>query len=334
MKTRCIELALITIVRGRQSAHHLLMSTSEPSWELYETFLAVMRTGSLSGASRTLAVAQPTVRRRVEALEAALGAPLFIRATNGLVPTDAAQATLPHAEAMSAAARALVRSTSGPIDEESGTVRVAASEIVGVEVLPQIFTSLRKAWPRVQLELSFSNRLEDLLRRDADVAVRMTAPTQGALVAKRVGAIPVGLFAHEDYLAKAAKVKSPGDLLKGHSLIGSDKERGLIKGLAAAGINASPRDFAIRCDSDVAQLAAVRAGLGIGVCQVPLARRDPKLKRVLPRFEVPLETWVVMHEDQRRVKRVRVVFDHLVNELGKYLGAAPIKSSRGARATP
>ena len=213
-------------------------------------------------------------------------------------------------------------------------MRVAASEVVGVEVLPRIFASLRKAWPRVQLELSFSNRLEDLLRRDADVAVRMTAPTQAALVARRVGAVPVGLFAHEDYLAKVEKVKSPGDLLKGHALIGSDKERGLFKALAAAGVNASPRDFAIRSDSDVAQLAAVRAGLGIGVCEVPLARRDAKLKRVLPRFEVPLETWVVMHEDQRRVRRVRLVFDHFVNELGQYLGAAPVKLSRGARATP
>lgn len=295
------------------------MSTPEPSWELYETFLAVMRAGSFSAASRALAVAQPTVRRRVEALEAVLGAPLFVRATNGLVPTDAAQATRPHAEAMAAAARALVRSTSGPLEEERGTVRVTASEIVGLEVLPGLCTGLRKAWPRVQLELTFSNRLEDLLRRDADVAVRMTAPTQAALVARKVGAIPIGLFAHEDYLATHPAPTRASELLKGHALVGADKDRTILSAFTSMGLDVSARDFAIRSDSDAVQLAAVRAGLGIGVCQVPLALRNPKLKRVLPRFEVPLQTWVVMHEDQRSVRRVRLVFDHLVEELAGYV---------------
>ena len=295
------------------------MSGAEPSWELYETFLAVMRTGSLSGASRALAVAQPTVRRRVEGLERALGAVLFTRATNGLVPTDAARATLPHAEAMSASARALVRATSGPLDAERGTVRVTASEIIGLEVIPAMLGGLRRKWSGLQLELALSNRLEDLLRRDADVAVRMTAPTQASLVARRVGVIPIGLFAHVDYLAHHPAPRRPAELLRGHSLIGADKDRGLVNGLAMLGIAVTARDFAIRTDSDGAQLNAVRAGLGIGVCQVPLARRSPSLQRVLPRIEFPLETWVVMHEDQRNVRRVRLVFEHLLEGLGDYL---------------
>ena len=305
------------------------MSNGDPSWELYETFLSVMRTGSLSGASRALAVAQPTVRRRVEALEASLGAVLFTRATNGLVPTDAARATLPHAEAMASAARALVRSTSGPLDDERGTVRVAASEIIGLEVIPSTLASLRKKWPGLQLELALSNRLEDLLRRDADVAVRMTAPTQTSLVARKIGVIPVGLFAHAEYLAQHAAPVKPADLLKGHCLIGADRDRGHINALAMFGLTVSPRDFAIRTDSDGAQLAAVRAGLGIGVCQVPLATRSPSLRRVLPRVEFLLETWVVMHEDQRRVRRVRLVFEHLAETIGSYLGASKSKPRRG-----
>lgn len=297
------------------------MSSVEPSWELYETFLSVMRTGSLSGASRALAVAQPTVRRRIEALEESLGAVLFTRATNGVVPTDAARVTLPHAEAMSASARALVRATSGPLEAERGTVRVTASEIVGLEVLPGLLTSLRARWPDLQLELALSNRLEDLLRRDADVAVRMTAPTQAALVARKVGVIQVGLFGHRDYLARHPAPKNPGDLLKGHALIGADRDRGLLNALSTLGLSLSPRDFAIRTDSDGAQLSAVRAGLGIGACQVPLATRAPSLVRVLPRVAFPLETWVVMHEDQRSVRRVRLVFDHLVKSLGAYARA-------------
>ncbi|MDP2272269.1 MAG: LysR family transcriptional regulator [Archangium sp.] len=295
------------------------MSTPEPSWELYETFLSVMRTGSLSGASRSLSVAQPTVRRRVEALERALGVVLFTRAPNGLVPTDAARATQPHAEAMSASARALVRATSAPLEAEEGTVRVTASEIIGLEVIPSTLGPLRAKWPALALELALSNRLEDLLRRDADVAVRMTAPTQASLVARRVGVIPLGLFAHEDYLADHPPPRQPEALLKGHALIGADRAQDQLRLLASFGVAARAKDFAIRTDSDGAQLAAVRAGLGIGVCQVPLARRTKGLRRVLPSIEYPLETFVVMHEDQRSVRRVRIVFEHLVAALGRYL---------------
>lgn len=302
------------------------MSTTEPSWELYETFMTVMRTGSLSAAARSLGVAQPTVRRRVEALESALGAVLFTRATNGLVPTDTGRATLPHAEAMYASARALLRTASGPLEGERGTVRITASEIIGLEVLPGTFAALRAAAPGLELELALSNRLDDLLRRDADVAVRMTEPTQAALTARRVGVIPVGLFARADYLARHGTPTKPAELLDGHTLIGADRDRGFVSAVASLGLPVTARSFAIRTDSDGAQLAAVRAGLGIGVAQLPLAARSPELLRVLPRVEFPLETWVVMHEDQRDVRRVRRVFDHLVRALGDYIATTATRS--------
>lgn len=297
------------------------MSNPEPSWELYGTFLAVLDGGSLSAAARALAVAQPTVRRRLEGLEASLGAVLFTRGPNGLTPTEAALATRPHAEAMAASARAMVRALSGPLEAERGTVRVTASEIVGAEVLPPLLPALLAAHPGLQVELALSNRTQDLLRRDADVAVRMVAPTQAALVARKVGVIPVGLYARADYLARNPAPERPAQLL-GHRLIGADQGRGLLDVLARVGVKASARDFAVRTDSDVAQLGALRAGLGIGVCQVPLAAREPALVRVLPALQVPLETWVVMHEDLRRVQRVRVVFEHLVSGLSGYLAKA------------
>lgn len=307
---------------------------TEPSWELIETFLTVMRTGSLSAAARALDVAQPTVRRRVEALEEAVGAVLFTRATNGLVPTDEGRATLPHAEAMHASARALLRTASGPLVGERGTVRVTASEIMGLEVLPGMLGSLRAAAPSLEIELVLSNRLDDLLRRDADVAVRMTAPTQAALTARRVGTILVGLFARADYLARHGVPTKPADLLEGHTLIGADRDRGFVGALASLGLQISARAFAIRTDSDGAQLAAVRAGLGIGVAQVPLAARDPALQRVLPRVAFPLETWVVMHEDQRGVRRVRLVFDHLVRAIGAYVASTSVRSPRSTPSRP
>lgn len=315
----------------RSSAHHFFVSGDEPSWELYGTFLEVMRGGSLSAAARALRLAQPTVRRRIEQLERSLGTVLFTRAQNGLVPTDAALAMLPHAEAMAATAKALARSVSAPAGAERGTVRVTTSEIVGVEVMPPVLEALREAHPRIQIELVLSNRTQDLLRRDADVAVRMVAPTQAALVARKVGVVGLGLFATESYLAKHPPPRSPAQLRE-HALVGADRERRIIDALAAAGIPTTPGDYALRTDSDLAQLAAVRAGVGIGVCQLPIAARSPELRRVLPELAFELEVWVVTHEDLRGVRRVAIVFDHLVDHLRAYLtGALPRSPRRRTR---
>jgi len=295
------------------------MSTTEPSWELYETFLAVMRGGSLSAASRALSVAQPTVRRRIEALEKALGAPLFVRAPNGLVPTEAAKATLGHAEAMAASAQAMVRATSAPLDATEGTVRVSASEIVSVELLPRFLAPLRQKAPALQIEVAVSNQVVDLLRRDADVAVRMVAPTQASLVARKAAVIPIGFYAHESYVKRHGVPKKLQDLPGQHTLIGLDRSRALLGVLEAMGRPLSRTDFSWRSDSDLAQLSALRAGLGIGVCQVPLGEATAGLVRVLPSLTLPLEAWVLMHEDLRTVRRVRMVFDALVEGLTDYV---------------
>jgi DNA-binding transcriptional LysR family regulator len=277
-----------------------------------------MRTGSLSAAARALDVAQPTVRRQIEQLESQLGVVLFTRAPNGLVPTELALATMPYAESIAASARALVRAVSSPTDADRGTVRVTCSEIVGAEVLPPMLTALLVAHPRLQIELVATNRTEDLLRRDADVAVRMAEPTQTGLVRRCAGRVELGLFATEAYLAVHAAPKSPAGLVPDHALIGADRSRALIEAVAAAGLSTTPRDYAFRSDSDVAQLAAVRAGLGIGVCQVPLSLRPVPLVRVLPDLGFHLDAWVVMHEDLSAVSRIRIVFEHLVAQLGAY----------------
>jgi len=290
------------------------MSSLEPSWDLHETFLEVMRGGSLSAASRALGVAQPTVRRRVEALEEALGVVLFTRAQNGLTPTDAARSILPHAEAMASTAHALTRVASAPTDAVRGTVRLAASEVIGVEVLPPMLASLRVAHPALQIELTLSNRNEDLLRRDADVAVRMTAPTQASLVARKAAVIALGLFASEGYFRTHGEPTTLAELTE-HSLIGPDRSRAFLDGLAAAGLPTRRAAYALRTDHDVAHVAAVRAGFGIGICQVPLAAG---LRRVLPDFELSLEAWLVTHEDLRAVPRIRAVLDHLGEALADY----------------
>ncbi|MDR7270266.1 DNA-binding transcriptional LysR family regulator [Pelomonas saccharophila] len=290
-------------------------------WDLLHSFLGVLREGSLSGAARLLDLTQPTVGRHVAALEQALGQPLFTRSSTGLLPTEAALSLRVHAEQMEVAAAALQRAATARGDEVRGTVRVTASEVIGVEVLAGVFAALREAHPGLVLELALSNQLQDLLRREADIAVRMTPPEQGQLIARRIGSIELGLHARPDYLDRHGRPTSLADMA-GHTLVGFDR----VTPFTRAGVKrlgGITRDsFALRCDSDLAQLALIRAGGGIGACQVALARREPPLERVLAdQFSWPLETWVAMHEDLRQNTPCRVVFDALVEGLSRYVGS-------------
>ncbi|MBB5754384.1 LysR family transcriptional regulator [Prosthecomicrobium pneumaticum] len=297
------------------------MDETEPDWDLYRSFLAVLEEGSLSGAARALGLTQPTIGRHIEALEAALGRQLFIRTPLGLAPTDVAQAMRPYASALAATAAALRRTASEASDRVAGVVRVTASEVIGVEVLPPLLTTLHERHPDLIIELVLSNAVDDLLRREADVAVRMTAPTQEALLVRRVGAIPIGLYGHRRYLERRGRPKTIDDLA-GHALIGFDRETAWLRTMAARYPYLGRERLAFRATSDLAQLAAIRAGYGIGACQVGIARRDPNLERVLADFfDLPLGTFVAMHEDLRTSPRCRAVFDALAAGLADYLAA-------------
>jgi len=294
------------------------MTDAPPGWQLYRSFLAVMRLGSLSAAARRLQLTQPTVGRHVEALERSLALALFTRSRSGLMPTPAALDLLPHAEAMEAAAEALLRAASGEAQEERGTVRLTASEIMGAEVLPPILAQFAAAHPGIAVELVLSNRSEDLLRRDADIALRMVRPRQEALVARRLGTVGLGLYAHRRYLRRFGHPASV-EALRQHPIIGYDRHLPSWQSVGPSPVAITREDFAFRSDSDLAQLAALRAGIGIGGCQHAIARRDPALVPVLPRvFAFRLEMWLAMHEDLRTTRRVRLVFDHLVPALERY----------------
>jgi DNA-binding transcriptional LysR family regulator len=289
-------------------------------WELYRTFLAVLQEGSLSGAARSLGITQPTAGRHVEALEHALNVSLFTRSQLGLQPTDVALALRSHAEAMQSTAASLERAASGHADGAGvqGVVRVSASEIVGVEVLPPIIAGLRERHPRLVVELALSNRVQDLLLREADIAVRMVRPTQAQLVARRVGSIEIGLHARRDYLEKHGTPRN-ANALGEHAVIGYDKLTAFLRDASKALPGFTHETFALRADSDLAQLALIRAGAGIGMCQVALARGDA-LVRVLPKaFTFRLETWVTMHEDLRASPRCRATFDALAEGLERYV---------------
>ncbi|OYU05157.1 MAG: LysR family transcriptional regulator [Pseudomonas sp. PGPPP1] len=292
---------------------------SNIGWELYRSFLGVLKEGSLSGAARQLGITQPTVGRHIAALETALGVVLFTRSPTGLLPTAVAHTLRDHAETMARTAAALERAASAQGDEVRGVVRVSASEVVGVEILPPILTQLRQQHPHLKVELILTNRLSDLLQLEADIAVRMVRPRQEQLLARRVGLIEVGLHARDDYLQQHGIPQHMQDLAA-HAVIGFDQENAFIRSLAIKGFERST--FALSSDSDLAQLALIRAGAGIGGCQVQLAKRDPHLHRVLPEaFALKLDTWVTMHEDLRNSPRCRVMFDALVEGLQRYVQA-------------
>jgi len=295
------------------------MNHTGPSWDLYRTFLAVLREGSLSGAARSLGLTQPTVGRHIEALEQAVGFQLFTRSQRGLAATEAALELRPYAEVLSSTAASLLRAASGQGAAVKGTVRVSASEVVGVEVLPPILAALRERHSALVIELALSNAVEDLLQREADIAVRMVEPSQKALVVKRLGTISIGLHAHRRYLKRRGTPKCLEDLAA-HSVIGFDRETPDIRSMMKRMPKFDVSRFALRTDSHLAQLAAIRAGFGIGICQVALARRDRHLVRVLPdAFELKLETWLAMHENLRSTPRCRAVFDALAAGLAGYV---------------
>ena len=295
------------------------MAKRPPNWDELRTFVEVARDGSLSGAARRLGLTQPTVGRHIDALETALALTLFTRSPRGLTPTPAALALEPHVEAMAAAAAALARTASGEAAADRGAVRVTASDIVGVEVLPPIFAAFHAEHPGIAIELSLTNRTQDLARRDADIAVRMVRPTQSGLIARRIGSSRISLFAHRDYLRRFGEPRSLADLAN-HCVIGFDRDNSSFRGLGGYAGTLTRESFGLRCDSDLAQLAALRAGVGIGGCQDNIARRTPELVAVMPNaLHYTLEVWLVMHQDLKATRRVRLLFDHLAAALTAYV---------------
>jgi DNA-binding transcriptional LysR family regulator len=287
-------------------------------WDLFQSLNAVLEAGTLSAAAKLRGLTQPTLGRHIETLERLLGSPLFLRSPRGLQPTDLALGLRPHLQEMAAAASAAVRDASGAADSITGSVRITASEMIGAEVLPPILAAFREAHPGVIIELMLSNTTEDLSRREADIAVRMTPPTQGSLVAKKVGEIVMGFHATPDYLARHGTPMSFEDL-DDHALIGFDSLARGIRELPGLNVPVGREMFAFRSDSDLAQMAAMRAGFGVGVCQNQLGYRYG-LTHVMPNVSVfTMGVWIAMHENLRGNRRMRAMFDHLVDGVTAYV---------------
>lgn len=293
---------------------------SAPQWDDQRILLSVLREGSLLGAARALGISQPTVRRRIEALEDSLGVALFTRDTAAVVPTQATRDLLPHLEAMERASMAFRRSAAADADALAGSVRIAASELWGVEVLPALLAPLRANHPLLDVELTLSDRLEDLMDHEADLALRTARPAQGSLVARRLGITRVGLYASRELLECHGTPKTL-DSLGNWPAITPDRSSRDRATLARHGYPADRNRSALRTDNHLAQLAAVRAGLGIGPCHRAIAARDGLVPVLEQDFGFDLEMWLVMPESLRNVARMTVVFRHLAAAVEQFLAS-------------
>lgn len=290
-------------------------------WTLLRSFLAVVETGSLSAAAARLGTTQPTLGRHIRELEMALNVSLFRRSVRGLDPTDAALGLIDDARAMGAAADSLALKAQGKAEKLEGTVRITASQIVASFVLPDIVTALRRAEPLIQIEIVASDQSQNLLRRDADIALRMFDPTQNALIARKLGDTALGLYGTRDYLDRRGRPERIEDLLR-HDVIGFDRSDDIIKGYAQYGFNVTRHQFPVRCDDQVVGWQLMNAGAGLGFAQVRLAGAQPHLERVDDRIGMHLPAlpiWLVMHEEVRSNARIRRVADFLAESIGTWL---------------
>jgi DNA-binding transcriptional LysR family regulator len=258
---------------------------------------------------------------------------LFALSPRGLAPTQAARDLAPHVEAMALAAGAAQRAAASAAAPDRGVVRLTASVVIGAEVLPPILARFSADHPAIAIELALSNRNQDLARGEADLAVRMARPTQGALVARRVGRTPIGLYAHRDYLARFGTPQSLADLAQ-HCVIGFDRDDSSAR-MVGAKAPFTREAFRFRCDDELAQIAALRAGVGIGGCQEGVARKTPELVPVLPgAVRFGLEMWLVMHEDLKATRRVRLLYDALAAGLADYLRGRGLFQNSSPAASP
>ena len=283
-----------------------------PDWTLLRSFLAVAESGSLSGAARVLGLSQPTLGRHITETETALKLTLFTRTARGLALSVAGTALLPHAQAMQEAAQALSLAAAGRNADMSGTVRITASQIMATYILPAMLADLRMREPQIEIELVPSDTSENLLFREADIAVRMYRPTQLDLITQHLIDLPLGLYAAKTYLNRVGRPTTHDEVLV-RDLIGFDRSDQMLRMLQALGITRTRNDFPLRCDDQVVYWNLVRAGCGIGGMQCLVGDADPLVERVAPFVALPaLPVWLTAAEALRQTPRIRRVFDYLV----------------------
>jgi DNA-binding transcriptional LysR family regulator len=280
-------------------------------WTSLRDFLAVAESGSLSQAARLIGVSQPTLTRRMAALEERLQADLFRRSSRGLELTELGEAMLPPARQMRQEAQALEVAVTGRDQALAGPVHITATEGVAIDWLTPELATFQRAHPNIEIHFLVQNARVDLLRREADIAVRLGRPRQADLMARRVGELALGLFASTAYLDEVGRPERDEDLRQ-HRAVAFDEEMASVGPAHWMVTSMGDARIVYRANSLQAQLAAIRAGYGIGAQACFVAGRIAGLERVLPERERRVDLWLVTHPGLRRSTRIRSVFDFLV----------------------
>ncbi|WP_417482511.1 LysR family transcriptional regulator [Maricaulis sp.] len=289
--------------------------TRDFDWSHLQTFLSVAEHGTLSGAARASGGSQPTMGRHIAALEEQLGVRLFDRAAHGLTLTPTGADLVEHARSMANAANQLSLTASGRSERIGGTIRITASEIVSTYTLPAILTALHRAEPEIEIELVSSDRSENLLQREADIAIRMYRPTQADVFTKKVGDLQLAMFAAHDYIARRGAPTTLEEF-RNHEVIGYDRSEIMLRGFAEAGLQVDRHFFGFRCDSQVVGWQMVIAGFGIGFNQLEIGLAEPAVQRIVTDTPMPaLPIWLTAHSELKTSRRVRRVFDFLAEAL-------------------
>lgn len=286
-------------------------------WTLLQSFVRVARAGSLSAAARRHQISQPTLGRHIRALEGLLDQPLFQRKPSGQVLTPMGARLLEHARAMEDAAARLTLTAAGASGRLEGQVRVTAARIVAMHHLPPIIAQLRRDEPGIRVELIATDTPENLIFREADIALRMFRPESGDLVAQKVADLPLGLYAARDYLDQKGRPTGPEELMA-LDFVGYSQSD-IIERLTAANGFTVPRDFfPLRCEDQLVNWGLVCAGCGVGGFQCAIAEQEPRVERIAQFIALPvLPVWLVVPEALRHVPRIARVRQALAEGMAR-----------------
>jgi len=289
-------------------------------WNRARAFLVTAEEGSLSAAARALGLAQPTLSRQVDALQQELGVVLFERFGRGLELTPAGADLLEHVRMMGKGAMALSIAAQGQSDQISGPVTISASDAYAGLWLPPILQKLRQQEPGLSIRVLADNDASDLMRREADIAIRNFRPKEPELVAKRIIETGAAFFASEAYVAAHGAIETAADWEDANLILPDDKAA-FLKALQAMGLPVTAQSVAYECSSYLAMWEMVRRGLGVGILDTNLGDNEPGIQRATPDSVVlPFPVWLVAHRDILTNRRLRLVFDFLSQELRKPRG--------------
>lgn len=287
------------------------------AWNDLELLLALARGGTLSAAARSLGVNHSTVYRRLGALEARSGTRLFERLPEGLVPTAAGAELVEGAGRIEEEVRALERRLTGQDLRLTGSVRVTTPDDLAEALVVPALPRVRAAYPEIALELVIDNRLFDLTRREADIALRPTDRPPESLVGRRIAGLAFAVYGARALVGEAPG-DAPDDARDSSPWIGWDEEAQSGGGRIARWLAQSRPGarYALRTNSLLIQGAAARAGLGLAVLPCFLGDPVPELVRLgAPVAELEGALWLLTHKDLRRTARIRAVLDSLFESL-------------------